>query len=196
MTLAPPPLTSPLDFRCTGCGNCCRSLRVAVTALDVARLAQAVARAPLQLVDFLPPSAVDMTGEPDSFIELGSGRHLMVLAHENGACRWLATDDSCSAYAARPRDCRAFPFDFGLPSEPGVRRLALLPLDDCRYESGGAHDEQQLLAADGARWAELAAYQRQVARWNRRAFHRRRLGRSIGTAGEFLEYALSELGAS
>jgi Fe-S-cluster containining protein len=32
---------SPLTFRCTGCGNCCRTLRVAVTALDVGRLAQA-----------------------------------------------------------------------------------------------------------------------------------------------------------
>ena len=129
-----------------------------------------------------------MTGEPASFIELGAGRHLMVLAQREGACRLLEPDNRCGAYHARPRDCRAFPFDFGLPHER--HELTLLPLVGCEYDRGGEHDERALRADDEARWAELADYQALVARWNRRAFHRRRLAHGAGSAAEFLAYAL------
>ncbi len=191
MTLPPPRLTSPLDFRCTSCGNCCRNLRVAITARDLTRLLRATQRGPGDLVAFLAPDEVDMTGEPASFIELGVGRRLMVLAQEQGACRLLGPDDRCGSYEARPRDCRAFPFDFGLPrATPGARRLRLLPLDGCDYAQGGAHQERELRDADAERWAELSEYQAFVARWNRRAYHRRRLGRGVGTAAQFLDYAL------
>jgi Fe-S-cluster containining protein len=168
-------------------------LRVAVTGLDVARLARATGEEPMALVSFMSPDAVDMTGERESFVELAEGRRLMVLAQEHGACRLLDRDNRCRAYAARPRDCRAFPFDFGLPAERAndVVRLALLPLEGCEYDSGGEHVTAELLAIDDARWAELRSYQRLVASWNRRAFHRRRLGRTVGGRAEFLERALA-----
>ena len=56
-----------LSFRCTGCGNCCRNLRVALTALDVKRLAAATGKATPTLVEWLAPDTVDMSGEPGSF---------------------------------------------------------------------------------------------------------------------------------
>ena len=134
-----------------------------------------------------------MTGEPDSFIELGVGRRLMVLAQRDGACRLLGSDGLCGSYAARPRDCQAFPFDFGLPPVPAnVRRLALLPLEGCELAAGGEQNEVELRATDDARWSELAEYRLVIARWNRRAFHKKRLGRSAGTAREFLALALAE----
>jgi Fe-S-cluster containining protein len=186
---------SPQNFRCTACGNCCRDLRAAVTALDVARLAAATGLAPSALVDWLAPDAVDMTGEPESFVELGEGRRLMVLRQRDGACMQLGSDNRCGAYAARPRDCRAFPFDFSAPaaSPDAPRRLALLPLPSvplgrCDYAVDGANDEAALELEDQARWAELRDYQALVARWNRRAWHRRRLHRSGGDAAQFLAY--------
>jgi Fe-S-cluster containining protein len=191
--LASTTLVSPLDFRCTACGNCCRKLRVAVTARDVARLAAATGSAPEALVTWLAPDAVDMTGEPESFVELSEGRRLMVLRQRDGACQLLGADNRCGAYAARPRDCRAFPFDFDEPPQrPGPRRLLLLPLDDCEYALDGHNDTTALDADDRARWCELRDYQSVVARWNRRARHRRRLHYPIGDAASFLSFALPE----
>lgn len=188
-------VVSPLGFRCTSCGHCCRSLRVALTFFDALRLAQATGRDAPTLIAWLAPDAVDMSGEPESFVELSQGRRLMVLDHVDGACRLLGKDERCTAYAARPRDCRAFPFDF----EPRVaaastpRRLALLPLAGCDHAQDGAHDLALLEAEDAARSSELQSYQALVARWNRRAFHRRRLRRSVGEAGEFLDFAARHL---
>jgi Fe-S-cluster containining protein len=180
------------SFRCTSCGNCCRTLRVAVTALDVQRLVEATGRAQVELIEWLAPDAVDMSGEPQSFVELSSGRRLMVLRQQSGACALLETDDSCSAYAARPRDCQAYPFDIErLPDASGKRRLALLPLDDCLYADDGSNERATLESTDDARYRELIRYQELVARWNRQAFHRRRLGKPVGTASAFLSFALS-----
>ena len=180
---------NPLAFRCTGCGNCCRNLRVAVTAADVARLSNATGRAPSDLVDWLAPDAVDMTGEPSSFVELGEGRRLMVLAQRDGACRLLTSDDRCSAYEARPLDCRAFPFDFAAPATH--QRLQLLPLEGCDYAEDGQQDAAALQALDDQRWLALREYQARVADWNRLARQRRRLGHRVGSADAFLHFALS-----
>ena len=178
-------MVSPIEFRCTGCGNCCRSLRVAITTFDLTRLVRATQLAPGELVQWLTPDEVDMVGEPGSFVELSEGRRLMVLRQREGACRLLLHDDSCGAYAARPRDCRAYPFDF----EPGpVRRLTLLPLAGCDYAMDGQNDPRVLAAEDGERWQELTRYQAQVAAWNRRAWHRRRLHKPIGGPEDFLAH--------
>lgn len=185
-------MVDALSFRCTGCGNCCRNLRVAVTGLDVQRLAQATGKAAPALVEWLAPDTVDMSGEPDSFVELSQGRRLMVLAQSSGACVLLAADDSCSAYAARPRDCQAYPFDFEELAEPAAKRhLTLLPLDACEYAEDGSNDLAQLAAIDRARFEELSRYRAHVARWNRLAFHRRRLRQPIGRGEEFLRFVLA-----
>jgi Fe-S-cluster containining protein len=192
-------VTAPLHFRCTGCGDCCRSLRVAVTALDVMRLAQATGTATRELVAWLAPDAVDMSGEPESFVELSEGRRLMVLRQTDGACSLLGAGDRCGAYAARPRDCRAFPFDFEpapRPHHSASRRLALLPLAGCDHADDGKNELTTLEAEDAARWRELQSYQALVSRWNRRAFHRRRLHKSVGGAAAFLAFAEQALLAS
>lgn len=134
-----------------------------------------------------------MTGEPESFIELAEGRRLMVLRQHQGACALLGADQRCRAYAARPRDCRAFPFDFITPSPDGsaARRLTLLPLARCEYDVDGQNELEALETEDLARWSELRDYQALVARWNRRAWHRRRLRKSVGSAAAFLDFALS-----
>jgi Fe-S-cluster containining protein len=180
---------NPLSFRCTGCGNCCRDLRVAVTAADVARLAQVTGHAPTELVEWLAPGAVDMTGEPSSFVELAEGRRLMVLAQRAGACRLLTSDDRCSVYDARPLDCRAFPFDFEGPATQ--RHLRLLPLEGCDYAEDGQQDAPALQHLDEQRWLALRDYQARVADWNRLARQRRRLGHRVGSGDAFLQFALA-----
>jgi Fe-S-cluster containining protein len=190
-------VTAPLTFRCTGCGACCRALRVAITAVDLIRLTRATGRPPDELVAWLQPDAVDMSGEPQSFVELREGRRLMVLAQEHEACVLLDRDNRCSAYAARPRDCRTFPFDFDRTPDAASSRsdqepLRLLPMLGCEHDNDASHDLLELKAEDTQRWDELASYQNLVARWNRGVFHRRRLGRSAGGTREFLAFALRE----
>lgn len=181
-----------LSFRCTSCGACCRSLRVALTSFDLARLVAATRQSPAELVAWLATDEVDMTGEPQSFVELREGRRLMVLAQTDGACRLLQADNQCGAYAARPRDCRAFPFDIEDAETSGapVRRLRLLPLNGCDFARDGQQDAPTLQAEDEARWRELQQYQALLARWNRQMWHRRRLHRALGTAADFLAFAL------
>jgi Fe-S-cluster containining protein len=170
-------------------------LRVAVTALDVMRLANATGLSARELVSWLSPDAVDMTGEPESFVELREGRRLMVLAHRDDACLLLGDGDRCRAYAARPRDCRTFPFDFERHAGSDARHLKLLPLVGCDHAADGQNDVAELRSEDALRWRELEAYQALVARWNRRVFHRRRLGKPhAGSVDAFLDFALSESG--
>lgn len=185
-----------LDFRCTGCGNCCRDLRVAVTHRDVARLAGATGEPVHALVDWLAPDEVDMSGEPGSFVELSLGRRLMVLAHRAEQCRWLDESFRCRVYAARPIDCRLYPFSIEPCPDGNSIALSLLSFTSC--DSPGTADleppqsdsisERALALRDEARWSELTEYQGLVARWNRLARHRRRLGRSVGGPAEFFRF--------
>ncbi len=187
-----------LEFRCTGCGNCCKSLRVPVTHSDVARLSQALCRSAHSLVDWLRPDEVDMTNEPGAWVELGIGRRLMVLAHAGGGCHLLDAENRCSAYTARPADCRLFPFDVERDEHGRAVKLGRLHLDGCGDElastslpitdASKSEDPDELFERDRARWGELAEYQAVVANWNRLVRHRRRFRRRAGNAGEFLAF--------
>jgi Fe-S-cluster containining protein len=187
-----------LEFRCNGCGNCCRSLRVPITHHDLGRLSRALCRSALSFVDWLAPDEVDMTNEPGAWVELGVGRRLMVLAHAGGGCHLLDAQNRCSAYAARPQDCRLFPFDVERDEHGHAVKLGRLRLDGCGDELAGTsplirdarqfEDPDELVERDRTRWAELAEYQALVARWNRLVRHRQRFRRRAGNAGEFLTF--------
>lgn len=176
-----------LRFRCTACGECCRTYRVPVTDRDLQRLSSATGRPAAELTQWLTPDEVDLSGEP--FVELGSGRRLLVLAHApSGGCELLGDDGRCSFYESRPADCRAFPFDFSSDPDKRVRRLELLPLDACPYERDGANDIAELVRIDEQRWQELREFQARVQRWNQLARHRRRLRKPVGGSAEFLAF--------
>src|SRR5688572_30682737 len=162
-----------LTFRCNGCGDCCRAMRVAVTHHDLQRLVLGLARPASSFVNWLAPDEVDMTNEPGSFVELPIGRRLMVLAQRDGACHLLDANQRCSAYAHRPLDCRLYPFDLGRDERGEINGVGRLDPNDCG-EEGSAADLAELSASDEQRWRELREYQSQVARWKRLAAHRRR----------------------
>ena len=185
-----------LEFRCNGCGACCRSLRVSVTHHDLRRLLLDGfgARGPhggpdaAALVDWLAPDAVDMTGEPGSFVELSAGRRLMVLRWSEGACSFLDPAQRCRVYAARPRDCRLFPFDLSRDATGSVVAVGRLELEACGDDRGPSAPLAEIDALDQQRWAELGEYQALVARWNRLARHRRRFRQPAGDAAAFLAW--------
>jgi Fe-S-cluster containining protein len=184
-----------LTFRCNGCGDCCRAVRVAITHHDLRRLALGLARPPASFIEWLAPDEVDMANEPGSFVELRAGRRLMVLAQSAGACHLLDATDRCSAYAHRPSDCRLYPFDVSRDETGAVVGLGRLDPQGCGDEAGPPAELAELAATDEGRWRELGEYQGRVARWNRLAGHRRRFRRHLGDAGEFLAFlGFGELG--
>jgi Fe-S-cluster containining protein len=183
-----------LRFRCNGCADCCRSLRVAITHHDLSRLGLGLARPVSSFVDWLAPDEVDMTNEPGSFVELRGGRRLMVLAQRDGACHLLGSGQRCSAYAHRPLDCRLYPFDLSRDEAGTLVRLGRLDPDGCGDLAEPADMAEPAMAiaeldsSDERRWRELADYQSRVARWNQLARHRQRFRRRVGDADEFFAF--------
>jgi len=179
-----------LRFRCTGCGNCCRDLRVPLTHADVRRLVDATGRPAAQIIAWLPTREVDLTGEPGSLVLLDhpGGHALMALAQHSGACTFLGADERCGVYSARPGNCRLYPFAASFGRRGGIRRLRLLAGTDCDYARDGHNDVHALRAADELRWAEHRSYLAQISGWNRAQRHRARLGRRLHSAREFLAY--------
>lgn len=180
-----------LSFRCHRCGACCRSLRVPLTHLDLARLRRAQAVAPEALVAWLAPAEVEPGVERADFVELGVGPRLMVLAQRAGACTLLGADDQCTAYATRPYDCRLYPLVLESDARSDGLRLEMLELEGCGKERGPDGDLEELDALSRARSSELEAYRALVARWNRAAVRRRRFRHRVGGPSEFLALALS-----
>jgi Fe-S-cluster containining protein len=162
-----------------------------LTHLDLARLERAVAAAPGSLVDWLAPAQVEPGVERADFVELGVGPRLLVLAQRAGACTLLGADDRCTAYAARPYDCRLYPLV--LESEPRSAgwRLEMLQLEGCGTERGPESSLEEIAALSNARASELSAYRELVARWNRAALRRRRFRHRVGAPSEFLALARS-----
>ena len=97
-----------LVFACTGCGQCCRwEGHVLLTGDDIRRLARALA---VPEHDFI-----------QRYTGLASNRRqLTLLDGTDGACIFLE-GNRCAVYAARPAQCRAFPFATTTPAEcPGL----------------------------------------------------------------------------
>lgn len=178
-------------FRCTRCGDCCRAHRVPLTAADLGRLTRFTNEAPETPVEWLAPLEVDMTGEPESFVELSGGRRLAVLAHRKSACRFLDASNGCTVYEARPACCRTFPLERARPAPDGVRRLTLLEHAQCRGAFDAPPDAAEHLANLARREHELAEYLTIVLDWNRHQRRRRLAGRSVEGPRRFLAHVLN-----
>ena len=182
-----------LRFQCTACGHCCRHFRVPVTGADVRRLSTRWTRgASLEhALEWLSPVDVDMTGEPETFVELPAGRRLLVLRQVNDACVFLQGTE-CSVYESRPRSCRLYPWDVSLGRRGGVRRLRLLQeLAPCEATFDGRTRPQYL--AEQKRWErrELEEYVRQVSDFNRTQRRRKMLGKPLLSGKDFLAHLFS-----
>lgn len=179
-----------LRFRCTGCGNCCRDLRVPLTSADLRRLVAATAQPASQMIAWLPTREVDLVGEPGSLVVLDrpAGHALMVLAQRSGACVFLGAGERCEVYGARPGNCRLYPFSASFGARGGIRRLRLLGGTECDHARDGDHDPHALRVADQQRWAEHRDFLAKISRWNRAQSHRARLGRRLHGGREFLAF--------
>jgi Fe-S-cluster containining protein len=180
--------TEHLGFVCNGCGDCCRSHRVALTHLDLARLVAALGVPAASLVEWLGPEAVDLAAESAGMVTLPGGPRLMVLAHDAGACRLLDAEQRCQAYGARPQDCRVYPFVLERDPAGRAARLTLFEAEACGDRAEPSVELSEVDRADRQRWAELAEYRTHVARWNHLARQRDRLRHRAHGERDFLAF--------
>ena len=103
MPLPVRPLPMAQSWDCAGCGDCCRSYQVRVTAAEKARLdAQGWDRDP------------ELAGVATTVPDPKTGEHQ--LAHRpDGACVFLGDDNRCRVHAkfgaaGKPMACRVYPF--------------------------------------------------------------------------------------
>jgi Fe-S-cluster containining protein len=176
---------------CRTCPSCCKIVRVPVTHRDLERLQRATLQPVEVHVEWLAPEQIDMTGEPESFVELDVGRRLLALRYEHGACHLLTSVGRCSQYLARPAACAAYPYalsDAARDGQPhGLFVLQDSPCGDAVID-GGPMARQAVLCVE----AELNEYVGLVCQWNRQQRRRRLAGHRPRTAASFLEFLSGE----
>lgn len=177
-----------LEFKCTGCGNCCKEPLLPISKADVLRISRHTGEHPRDFVRWVDKSAIDMDDEPEAFVRLRQGKRVMVLKHEGGGCRYLGRDNRCAIYAHRPTGCRVFPFDADFTRTGKLRRLKLIPATDCLYETDGDNSVADIKQHHDRYESEQAAYHELVATWNRAQRRRQRAGKAPQTAREYLEF--------
>jgi Fe-S-cluster containining protein len=160
---------------------------VPLTHADLSRLIRATRQPSREIVQWLGPEEVDMTGEPETFVELPEGRRLMVLAWAQGGCRYLEAN-SCSVHASRPLTCALYPFDVSWGKRGGVRRLRLLDLTDCEHRWGAPVAQRPIVDLARAERAERVEYAHKVIRFNKLQRRRRRLGLAVLEPQRFVEW--------
>ncbi len=177
-----------LNFRCTGCGNCCRDPLLPLTDADLRRIVDNSRIAPADVIKWVSCRQIDLTSDSENFVSLHAGRRVMVLRHQRGGCRFLGSDNRCTIYSFRPLGCRIFPFDPDFNRNGKLVRLRMIDATDCPYEKDGTNGVRDLrrLAQDTER--ELAEYCVRVAAWNRLQTRRRRQGKAPAHASEYLRY--------
>src|SRR5688572_9354684 len=187
--------TRVVTFVCDRCAHCCRHHTVPVTHADVARLARHTGQSPDAFLDLQAPDSVDLTGEPETLVELPEGGRLVVLAHRQGGCVFLEKEGShtetCSVHPHRPLACRAYPFD---RSDDEAAPVGLHPAPLCPPETGYLTVLQKRESAASwqaivrSRDRELHEYAEWVLRFNQRQRLRRRLGKRLRSRAELLRH--------
>jgi Fe-S-cluster containining protein len=162
-----------------------------LTHHDLHRLAEGIGSEPSSLIEWLAPDDIDMSGEPETFVELSQGRRIMILAHAAGACRLLNHEGRCSQYAARPAACAAYPFASTAESGPQQQPHQLMVLPDAPCDGVELGDADETRRAVSCVETELNDYVGIVSQWNKQQTRRKRVGRRPKSAGEFIAWLMS-----
>lgn len=149
---------------------------------------------PRAFVQLCSPDEVDLEGEPESLVHLPEGDRLPALAQDGGgACTFLRQEAEgravCTVHDARPRSCRAYPFDrpASASTDLGLHPAALCPPEVGHLQVLSEADQRPLwVATVQERDRELERHAEWVARWNQHQRLRSRLGKPRRSADEFL----------
>jgi Fe-S-cluster containining protein len=157
-----------LDFRCTGCGNCCRGTYLMVTDEDVRRIAKGTKRPIEDFVTFHPVEDINMGQRSPWGVKMSTQRKLMTVKWQRGGkCMFLGADERCTIYSHRPMVCRSHPFEVRLTETGGIDRMAMSRVVDCPAEWDGRTTRRDLGLLERASARESTGYLERVEAWNR-----------------------------
>jgi Fe-S-cluster containining protein len=177
-----------LKFRCTGCGNCCKEPLLPLTDGDVVRIQKRTGDAAADIVRWVDRHGIEMDDEPEAFVHLRQGKRVMVLRQENGRCRYLGSDDRCRIYSSRPLGCRIYPFDPTFDAKGKLKRLKIVRATECPNTYDGDTDPEDLKDLDDRYQGAHHDFNDKVAEWNAAQAKRKRGGKAVQTARQFLEF--------
>jgi Fe-S-cluster containining protein len=175
-------------FRCTGCGNCCKDPLLPLTDEDVTRITERTGADAREFVRWVDRNGIDMDDEPEAFVRLAVGKRVMVMRQNAHGCHYLGKDDRCTIYASRPLGCRIFPFDPTYAKDGKLRRLKLIQATDCLYELDGKNEPGAVHELHTRHDDATARYHERIAEWNREQARRKRQGKRVQTARDFLSF--------
>jgi Fe-S-cluster containining protein len=175
-------------FRCTGCGNCCKDPILPLTDRDIARITEGTGTPAREFVRWVDRNGIEMDDEPEAFVRLRRGKRVMVMRQGRGGCHFLGKDDRCTIYGSRPLGCRIFPFDPSYNKQGKLVRLKLIQATDCLYELDGVNDLNVVQRLHGRHESATHRYHARVAVWNQEQTRRKRQGRVVQTARDFLAF--------
>ncbi len=177
-----------LNFRCTGCGNCCKDPLLPLTDEDIQRIVARTGDKVSDIAQIVDKTAIDMGDEPEAFVNLRQGRRVLVLRHARGRCIYLGDDDRCTIYEDRPLGCRVYPLDPEFNNKKKLRRLTLIKATECPHDMDGHVEVETLYSLQQKYWKAHEVYYAKVAAWNKEQTRRRRAGRAAQTAREFFSF--------
>jgi len=159
-----------LNFRCTGCGNCCRGTYLMITDTDVRRVLEGTKRPVEEILRFPKLEDVNMDKRSPWGIKMADGKRVLMTVkwRPGGACMFLQDDNRCGVYEHRPIVCRQHPFNVVFSDTGGVERLTMSRIVECPAEYDGKSSRREHARME--RWSEREAdtYLEQVEAWNRR----------------------------
>lgn len=158
-----------LNFRCTGCGNCCRETVVCITDADVRRIVDGTGKSASEFVQFFTPDQLHMSHNDPLWVSLDGNRAVMGLRKRRDRCVFLDDPSNrCTIYEHRPVTCRDHPFVVSFSESGALERISISRIVQCPHELNGAVSRRELRTVHSLNERQQAVYVRKVRQWNRR----------------------------
>lgn len=158
-----------LNFRCTGCGNCCRDTVVCITDSDVRRIVEGTGKAPREFVRFYSHEEIAMSENDPLWVKFKDHKAVMALRSVHDRCLFL--DDKtnlCTIYEHRPVTCRDHPFNVTFSDTGAVAKISLSKIVKCPHAWDGDIRRRELRRVQTWNERQEESYLRQIQEWNRR----------------------------
>ena len=156
-----------LNFRCTGCGNCCTGTTVYITPEDVHRIADGTGKSPREFIRFFYDKFLTIAKSDTFALRFGKRRAVMGLKWKSGHCTFLGKDNMCTIYEHRPVTCRQHPFNVTVSDTGAVERVSLSRIVKCLYELDGKISKRHLSQLLNWNDKQTVAFEKTIRAWNK-----------------------------
>ncbi len=160
-----------MKLECRQCGSCCRDPLIELTDNDLHRLVKHTGIMADKLV-ILYSNTELISDEEHDWVKLSYGKRLIGLSKKrNGDCMFLTSENTCTAYEARPMSCRLFPINVAFSDD---NKLTDLELSDvirdkfinCKRKYGKGRSFNTFVSTASKAQKEYEDYCNKIEKWN------------------------------